>query len=231
MVQVDYAPLFGIGHNSGRSLAANAQALHHGADIVEIDVRSLRGQLVSSHFPILAVGEWSLFEGPTVVQVWAASARAEAIQLDLKESSDAFLQLVIAFLGEHAGEHQVMVASPDTESLARLAGASRDVVPFLSVNSRATLAWLLAGPPSCRLVRGVSIREDLLDADTISRLRAAGLLIVAWTVNDLSRADELARMGVDGITTDDLTLLERLGGAQRGERRLISEETPTGCAN
>jgi glycerophosphoryl diester phosphodiesterase len=226
----DYAPLFGVGHNSGRSLAANAQALLHGADIVEIDVRSLSGQLVSSHFPILTVGEWSLFQGPTVEQVWAASANADAIQLDLKETSDAFVHLLIAFLQEHKGEHHVMVASPDIATLARLASTSRDVVPFLSVHNRATLAGLLADTPGCHMVRGVSIREELLDAGSISQLHAAGLLIFAWTVNDPSRADELVQMGVDGITTDDLVLLERLGGAQRGERRLISDETPSGCA-
>ena len=227
---VDYAPLFGVGHNSGRSLAANAQALLHGADIVEIDVRSLSGQLVSSHFPILTVGEWSLFQGPTVEQVWAASANADAIQLDLKETSDAFVHLLIAFLQEHQGEHHVMVASPDTATLARLASASRDIVPFLSVHSRATLAGLLADTSGCHIVRGVTIREELLDADSVSRLHAAGLLIFAWTVNDPSRAEELVRMGVDGITTDDPVLLERLGGAQRGERKLISGESPSGCA-
>jgi glycerophosphoryl diester phosphodiesterase len=230
VVYMDYAPIFGIGHNSGRSLAANAQALSHGADIVEIDVRSLSGQLVSSHFPILTVGEWSLFQGPTVEQVWAASAGADAIQLDLKETSDAFVHLLIAFLQEHQGEHHIMVASPDIATLARLANSSPDVVPFLSVHNRAMLAGLLADTPGCHIVRGVTIREELLDADSISRLHTAGLLIFAWTVNDPIRADELVRMGVDGITTDDLVLLERLGGAQRGERQLISGETPSGCA-
>ena len=225
-----YARIFGIGHNSGRTLAATKQALGHGADIVEIDVRSLNGQLVSSHFPILAIGESSSFNGPTVEQVWVASTDAEAIQLDLKESSDAFVQDVIAFLREHAGEIQVMVTSPDIATLTRLAGVSPNAVRFLSVRDQAAVIHLLADTSTCRSFEGVSIREDLLDATWIHRMHAAGLLVFAWTVNDRRRADELVRLGVDGITTDNLALLEQLGGAQRGERRLILDDPPSMAA-
>jgi len=35
----------------------------------------------------------------------------------------------------------------------------------------------------------------------VEQLRAAGLAVVAWTVDDLERARELADWGVDGITT------------------------------
>jgi len=36
------------------------------------------------------------------------------------------------------------------------------------------------------------------------------LLILAWTVNDSQRLNELVRLGVDGITTANLAILQAL---------------------
>jgi len=49
----DYGAVFVVGHNSGGTIAATRQALDHGADVIEIDVASLDGTLVSAHFPPL----------------------------------------------------------------------------------------------------------------------------------------------------------------------------------
>jgi hypothetical protein len=66
----------------------------------------------------------------------------------------------------------------------------------------------------------VSIRQSLLNTDSASQLRDLELIIVAWTVNDLTRVNELVRLGVDGITTDNLAIMKLLGGQRKGERRL-----------
>jgi glycerophosphoryl diester phosphodiesterase len=217
----DAGRVFVVGHNSGRSLAATANALLHGADLIEIDVRSLRGELVSAHSPIAVWGELNLFLGPTVEEVWRASSVADAIQLDLKESSPAFIELVAAFLRMHAGEFPVMLASYEASTLEQLADVSPDVVPFLTVSSRSRLTSLLdESATTCLPFGGVTVREELLDAASIASLHAAGLLVFAWTVNDHARAFELVELGVDAITTDDVQLMELLGGTQPGERDL-----------
>lgn len=49
---------------------------------------------------------------------------------------------------------------------------------------------------------GVSTWAEGLGAADVERIHAAGLEAWVWTVNDLDRAEELMRMGVDAICTD-----------------------------
>jgi glycerophosphoryl diester phosphodiesterase len=37
-----------------------------------------------------------------------------------------------------------------------------------------------------------------------------GLLVVAWTINDSVRLNQLLRMGIDGVTTANLAILRAL---------------------
>lgn len=43
---------------------------------------------------------------------------------------------------------------------------------------------------------------DYIDTDLIVEAHSAGARVIAWTVNDVSRARELKAIGVDGICTD-----------------------------
>jgi glycerophosphoryl diester phosphodiesterase len=54
-------------------------------------------------------------------------------------------------------------------------------------------------------------RWDLIDASLVARAHNAGARVIAWTVNSLSDARALGAMGVDGLCTDDVRLLDALG--------------------
>ncbi|WP_158609608.1 glycerophosphodiester phosphodiesterase [Cellulomonas triticagri] len=57
---------------------------------------------------------------------------------------------------------------------------------------------------------GVSTWAEGLGAQDVATIHAAGLAAWVWTINDADRAEELMRMGVDAICTDDpATLLAR----------------------
>ncbi len=56
------------------------------------------------------------------------------------------------------------------------------------------------------------MRESLVDFEMMSWLDARGIGAFAWTVNDIDRVNELIRLGVTGITTDNLAILSLLGG-------------------
>jgi hypothetical protein len=43
---------------------------------------------------------------------------------------------------------------------------------------------------------------------------------MAWTVNDVKRADKLIKLGASVITTDNLAIMEALGGPKRREENL-----------
>jgi glycerophosphoryl diester phosphodiesterase len=51
---------------------------------------------------------------------------------------------------------------------------------------------------------GIDIKHDLLTAELAALLRANGIVINCWTVDDPERAEELIKMGVDQITSNIL---------------------------
>jgi glycerophosphoryl diester phosphodiesterase len=222
----DYGAVFVVGHNSGGTIAATRQALDHGADVIEIDVASLDGVLVSAHFPPLPLIGRRVFRGPALEDVWNEAKEAEIIKLDLKESSPQFRQLLIAFLDAHKGDHQVIVATRDVTTLRELATRVPEAFRFLSISNRRRLQALEADRQLIAMIDGVTIRHSLIDKETADWLKAERLVVLAWTVNDLDRVNDLVRLGVDAITTDNLAIMELLGGQQRGERFLARRPLP-----
>lgn len=210
----DYGPVFAVGHNSGATLKTTRQAIASGADVIEIDVAAMNGRLVSAHAPPIALVGPQVFRGPTLEAVWRAAADASVIQLDLKEATPAFRRLLFAFLDEHAGERTVIVATADVITLQLLREKFPAVLRFLSVPDMTRLQSLSADADLIAAIDGVTIRYQLVNAESVSRLKALGLIVVAWTVNDLTRVNEFVGLGVDGISTDNLAIMSLLGGNQ-----------------
>ena len=221
----DYGSVFAVGHNSGASLTTTRQAIANGADVIEIDVAAMDGRLVSAHVPPLAVVGHRVFRGPMLETVWRASADAAVIQLDLKESTPAFRALFFAFLEEHAAGRTVMVATADIAMLQLLEERFPAVLRFLSVPDRAALERLHGDPELIRTIDGVTIRHQLVDAESVIRLKEQGLIVLAWTVNDLTRVNDLVALGVDGISTDNLAIMSLLAGSGIADR-LAAQRTP-----
>src|SRR5262249_10098249 len=48
----------------------------------------------------------------------------------------------------------------------------------------------------------------LIDRALVDRVHGAGGRVIAWTVNDITTAATLVKMGVDGICTDDVRMLD-----------------------
>ncbi len=224
-----YGSIFGVAHNSGDSLQATLEALIYGADVIEVDVVEIDGTLYSAHSsPLPFVGqEW--FRGPRLDTIWTAAFGAEAVSLDLKESSPAFVRLVGEFLASRPPYRKVIVTGRDSSVLAELRRRAPGAVYLLSVPDREFLDRELRDNTATReTIDGVTIQESALDDETIAWLGDQGILVFAWTVNDLDRVNELMRIGVDGITTDNLAILTLLGGQERGERELVQSPPPGG---
>jgi hypothetical protein len=216
----DYEGVFAVAHNSGDRVDATLEAIGYGADVIEVDVVSLDGQLYGAHgMPVPWIGG-AVFRAPLLARIWIASAGAGAIKLDLKERSPAFQELVLQFLADRRGQRRVIVVSDDPGVLRRFAEREPDVLRFLGIGSADRLRLLDGDPAFAALVDGVSIRQTLVDEERAAWLEERGLLTLAWTVNDLERVNELVRLGVDGITTDNLAIMQLLGGRQRGNHPL-----------
>ncbi len=202
--------VFGVAHNAGDSPATVSTALAYGAHVVEIDVVSSKGRLRAAHdLPLPAFGAIRL-RAPDLEQVWRVAQRADAIELDLKQSSPIFLEPLLAFLRMHHGP-EVIVASRRLSMLRTLRKQAPSVRRFLSVPTGLALERLRIDPLVPGAVEGVTIRQDLLDARTTRWLKSQHLIVLAWVVDDARRARELVDYGVDGIATNNLAMLEALG--------------------
>ncbi len=210
--------VFVIAHNAGDSLATTRQALRHGADIIEIDVVPLNGELYAGHsIPLQVVGP-RVFRGPRVETVFRASTEADAIALDLKETASWYVDRVVELLNSDVvAGREVMVSTRDPGTLRRLAEEAPHAYRILSIGYQEQLDVLQASEDLTMLIDGVGIRHTLVNTESARWLRDNDLLIIAWTVNDVHRAAELIDLGVRVITTDNLAIIEAIGGRERRE--------------
>jgi hypothetical protein len=213
-----YASVFGVAHNSGDRIDSTLEALVYGSDVIEVDVVSLDGTLYSSHTPPLPFLGQRWFRGPELTRVGTAAYQADAIKLDLKETTPEFVRLVAEFVNTYGKWKPILVASRDSQVLRALQSQAPEAIRLLSVPDARALEQLRRDPALLELINGITVRHTAIDADSAEWLNDAGLLVFAWTVNDLERVNELIGLGVDGITSDNLALLNLLGGQARGER-------------
>jgi hypothetical protein len=220
----DYGLVFGIAHNAGDHIETAQTAIDHNADAVELDVVRVHGRLYAAHAAPQRLAAW-LFRGTLLEDSWQIASEADAIALDLKDDSPVYEDAVVEFISTRS-HVPVVLYSRSIDSLSRLRERLPDVYLYLSVPDRETFDKTMPNHPFAPMLDGVTIQHKAIDASVIAALRANNQRIIAWTVNDLNRVNELVRLGVDGITTDNLAILRLLGGRQRDEpllrRRVMS---------
>lgn len=205
-----YGEVMGSAHNSGGSVEATLEAIIFGADVIEVDVVEIDGQLYAAHTPPLPFIGPRFFRGPTLERIWTASYRADAFKLDLKESSPEYVELVAEFLTSRPIDRDIIVASRSPQVLATLRQRAPEVTLLLSVPDADTFSRLQGNDALQHTLDGVTVRESLIDIDMTTWLSERDLLLFAWTVNDIERVNELVGLGVDGITTENLAILTLL---------------------
>jgi glycerophosphoryl diester phosphodiesterase len=104
-----------------------------------------------------------------------------------------------------------LLSSFSAEALIAARAASPEVSLGVLCEKPQDAHWQLAAD-----LGAVSLHCDqqYADAELVRFAHARGLRLMVWTVNDIARADELMRMGVDGIFTDALEKMARSFSAQ-----------------
>jgi glycerophosphoryl diester phosphodiesterase len=152
-----------------------------------------------------------VFRGPTLAQAWQYTSAAPKVKLDLKQSDQRFLDALVAFLHEHGGDPgRVLVTSPDVDALHYLQSRLPGVTLLFSANGPDAVRRLRADTQLQGAIGGVSVFQGLVDANLVQWAHARHLLVLAWTVDDAARLDQLVRLGVDGVTTANLAVLRAL---------------------
>ncbi len=214
------------------------RAIADGADGVELDVRtSSDGVVVVMHDPDLKrltggrdtracarllareLAEVELNDNgraPTLAEVldWA-DARRVLVNVELKHDphdKHALAAGVARLLrGRARVAQRVMFSSFDPELLARVAVLVPDVARAFLVHEGQRLAKTRVAPLIAKAVGAIALHPErtLCTPDRVAMWRRRELLLNIWTVNQGSEANDLARLGVDGIITDDPALILR----------------------
>ena len=209
------------------TLPAFEAAVDEGAEGIELDVRVCRsGELVVVHDPTLeritggadprSVADLSLAELrevilpggahiPTLAEVLTfARARGAAVNVEMKRdapSRAAIVKAVARLLDAWDPHHPVLVSSFDPGMLAGLALLA-PAVPRAVLVHRTRWHELHAATSLGLGAHAVHLCRTLTRPELIAQLKALGLVVNVWTINDDREARDLAELGVDGLITD-----------------------------
>lgn len=206
------------------SLPAFGRAFERRADAIELDVHATRdGVVVVHHDPTVhppntskrAISDmtWNELERvelssgitvPSLDDVLAATPANKTVYVEIKGTG--IEAAVIAVVREH--KVPCALHSFDHEAIGRC----RLLAPEIP------RGVLFDEGPAAEMIRAIAERGardlwprwNLIDARLVSRAHDAGARVIAWTVNSVSTARTLVDMGVAGICTDDVRLLDEL---------------------
>jgi glycerophosphoryl diester phosphodiesterase len=217
-----------IAHRGARTelpentVAAFAQAFARRADAIELDVHATSdGVVVVHHDPDLGLPvsiakrriagmTWEQVEAsraatgvsvPTLTEVLAVAPTNATVYVEIKGLG--IEELVAEAIG--ATTTRCAVHSFDHATIERFKSIAPDVprgLLFESGLDQLEDAVRRAG------ARDVWPLHSLIDAGLMARARALGCRVIAWTVNDADEARRLAALGVDGLCTDDVRILD-----------------------
>jgi len=128
-----------------------------------------------------------------VVEIKGAFGGARRVPGD--EVARAVLPLI-------SGVPDVVVSSFDPGAVAHVRAVAREIPTAITIGGHASLDDTIA----LALNAGhseIHLPEARVEAGFVARAHEAGLLVLAYTVNDAARARELDAMGVDGVFSDD----------------------------
>jgi len=201
------------------TLPSFAAALAAGAQGIELDVHATAdGVVVVHHDPVTSAGleiaatRWSDLNPSKGAAVEASGIPSLASVCDLvAQRAELFVEIKGRRIEEAVTEvlngrpGTFAIHSFDHATIGRLARARAPYrLGLLFEDSVADVVELLAEYGA----RDAWPHRSLIDQPLVERVQRSGGRVIAWTVNSASDARRLAAYGVDGICTDDVTLLE-----------------------
>ena len=211
-------PVLAIAHRTPRTAADCQRLADAGAAVFEIDLQFIAGVPVVSHFlppwpgmPLLRHDRWRftlrsrIDAEEDMAGVLDRIPAGCAVLVDLKTEDVLHAKTLVELLaGTGRPPEGWYVSGKDPGALAVIAAGGYRT--WLSVSTRPEFVGALDGllPPD---LDAIAVRHTYLDAATAGRLRRHQPRVIAWTVDKLYRAEELADLGVAGITSDNPAVL------------------------
>ncbi|MCA9860761.1 MAG: glycerophosphodiester phosphodiesterase [Thermomicrobiales bacterium] len=205
-------PVLLVAHNAGNQESTARRALGHQSAGMEIDIRYEGGVLYATHSAPSSLVPTRAWQVPRLGEAFGYTAGATVLKLDLKSTGQSALDSLVRFVDGRPTDQQIIFVSKHQDALIYLGSELDDTLAFLSVGSAAEVDALLEQDGRLDGVDGLSIPEWTLTPERVIQLKERGYLIDAWTVNDVERLVELAALGVDVITTDNLAFFDMASG-------------------
>lgn len=140
----------------------------------------------------LTAAELATFGVPTLVAVLTSLPRRAFLDVELKgDPGRAAFEALVA--GRGAGLAHAVVSSFEAPTLERIGGLAPTWPRWLNASDAEPATIATARDLGCS---GISVEWHALDAEAISRARAAGLDIAAWTVTSVAAFERLGEQGV-----------------------------------
>lgn len=220
-----------IGHRGAKrefpenTIAAFARAFERGADAIELDVHATRdGVVVVHHDPDLhrpppdaggraiAGLDWGTVQGadlgggariPSLTEVFDIVPAGKTVYVEIKgRDIERAVAAVISSTRVSCAVH-----SFDHAAITRMRSLVPEVprgILFDRTPEDVVAAMRLAG------ARDVWPKWTLIDGPLMDRVHEAGGRVIAWTVNSRADGERLNSLGIDGLCTDDVRLVEGL---------------------
>jgi glycerophosphoryl diester phosphodiesterase len=210
-----------LGHRGARALksipentiASFDQALADGCDGFEFDVRRTADEeAVVCHDPKAAGFEISR---ATAKQVSQLPRLRDVLQryrdsfLDIELKVKGLERITLDLFLRHKPRRGFVVSSFQPGALKSLHALDATIPLGLICESKTQLRLWNELP-----VEYVIPQQELVESDLVRKIEGAGKKILVWTVNDPADMKRFAEYGVDGIISDDTSLLCRTLAAQ-----------------
>ncbi len=124
------------------------------------------------------------------------------IELKPRKKKDKLAELVANMVTEYGLEDQVIISSQSYESLLKV----KEINPLIDVGLIVTFG---IGDFSKMNVDFISVEYEMAKEELIYTMHALDKEVHVWTINDKKKAENVIKLGVDNIITDNVGMVQR----------------------
>lgn len=207
------------------TLEAIREAWMFEAEIVEVDIHVLKdGKLILFHDneiadkPVKSL-EYSELQAfavsyhiPTIKEALAEVPAGKSIVLDLKSNSDELYKALVDLVSKEAFDCNIIIQSSSLPFLSSLKQRLPKDFKYHFLTKLERNRFSIMEPSAKDLIAdlkdsgilGLSVKgRQFIDQAFVDTIKAAGIRLYVWTINDPVRISHYSKLGVDGIITDN----------------------------
>ena len=153
---------------------------------------------------------------PRLEDVLSAFGDDMLFSVEIKQQSPSITDAVLATLEQTGTKDRTVIGSFDPGPLQEIRDADATVLTAFAVGEGIQFYYLDDDaeedyePPARVLAAPTELGDIVLDGDLLAKAERHDIAVQVWTINERDEMERLLDMGVQGIITDDVPLLEQI---------------------